>query len=234
MKQAKAIILLSGGIDSQTCLAIARHQDYQCYALAVDYGQKHQVELQSAARIAESLEAKEFRIITVNLGEMPGAALTDSHTAVPNYECSNRIKTTYFPARNTIFLSFALAWAESVRAEKVFFGANLSDYYGFPDTRPEYLEAFTKMALLATKTGVLNELNFTIEAPLLKLDKKEIIQLGLELGVDYSLSTTCYQANLEGLACGVCDSCTIRKNAFAELGVSDPARYFSSNKSCQN
>ena len=181
--------------------------------------------MQSAARIAEQLEAHAFRIVTVNLGDMPGAALTDWNTAVPEYEAGNCIKSTYFPARNTIFLSFALGWAESVGAEKIFFGANLADYHAFPDTRLEYLQAFTKMAQLATKTGVQNEATIAIEAPLLTMDKPAIIKLGLELGVDYSLSTTCYQANVMGLACGICDSCVIRKNAFIELGLADPAKY---------
>lgn len=223
MKLINAVVLLSGGIDSQTCLAVAKKQGYNCYALAVDYGQKHRVELESAAMIANSMGVAAFRIAKVNLGEMPGAALTDSNTKVPAHDPSQKIKSTYFPARNTIFLSLALAWAESVNAKKIYIGANLDDFHGFPDTRPDYFAAFTAMAQLATRSGVEQALKLSIETPLITLDKKAIIQLGLELGVDFSLSTTCYRAEARGYSCGTCDSCVIRRNAFSALGIVDPA-----------
>lgn len=219
----KAIVLLSGGIDSQTCLAIAKQQRYECFALAIDYGQKHRYELQSAEKIAKAQAAAGFRIMSIAMGSMPGVALTDLDEPIPTHNPSTQIKSTYFPARNTIFLSLALSWAESMGAEKIFFGANLDDYHGFPDTRPEYFQAFHAMAQLATKTGLQQKHPVTIETPLISLDKQAIIQLGLELGVDYSLSTTCYQASNTGAACGYCDSCTIRKKAFDSLGIADPA-----------
>lgn len=217
MSQKNAVILLSGGIDSQTCLAIAKQEGYHCYALAVDYGQKHRAELESAALIAETIGVAAFRIAQVTLGAMPGAALTDSNTQIPKFDANKTIKSTYFPARNTIFLSLALAWAESVNAEKIYIGANLDDYHGFPDTRPEYFAAFAAMAKLATKKGTQDDIALSIETPLINLDKKAIIRLGLAMGLNYDLSTTCYQATAVGAACGICDSCVIRQRAFLEL-----------------
>lgn len=219
MLKPKAVILLSGGIDSQTCLGLAKQEAYECYALAVDYGQKHRAELQSAALIAKSMAVAEFRIASINLGEMPGAALTDANTAIPHYDGTKKVKSTYFPARNTIFLSLALAWAETVGASKIYIGANLDDYHGFPDTRPDYFAAFLKVAQLASQKAEL-----AIETPLLQLDKKAIIALGLKLGIDYSLSTTCYQATAVASACGTCDSCVIRQKAFVALGIENPVK----------
>lgn len=217
MSQKNAVILLSGGIDSQTCLAIAKKQGYACYALAIDYGQKHRVELESAALIADSMGVAAFRIAQVNLGDMPGAALTDANTEIPEFVEAKKIKSTYFPARNTLFLSLAMAWAESVHAKKIFIGVNLDDFHGFPDTRPDYFAAFTAMAKLATKSGVEDAEPLSIETPLIKLDKKAIIRLGLEMGLDYRLSTSCYRATAVAFACGTCDSCVIRQRAFQDL-----------------
>lgn len=225
MIDSKAIILLSGGIDSLTCLAIAKEKQYSCYALAVDYGQKHRAELEAAKKIAQKYQCKAFRTMKIDLGEMAKAALTDPNERIPEYSQEKKIKSTYFPARNTIFLSMALAWAESLEADKIIIGANLADYYDFPDTRPDYFEAFTHMAKLATRVGREERMTISIETPLLGLDKAQIIQKGIALGVDYSMTVTCYQANSVGAACAYCDSCVIRKEAFESLRVPDPTLY---------
>jgi 7-cyano-7-deazaguanine synthase len=228
----KAVVLLSGGIDSTTTLAIARSEGYEVYALSFRYGQRHEVELERARRIAETFGAAQHLIITVNMREIGGSALTDDRISVPKDRTSEEIGTgipvTYVPGRNTIFLAFALAWAEVLGAEDIFFGANVLDYSGYPDCRPEYLRAFEEMANLATRAGVSGEARFRIHAPLLYMTKAEIIRRGLELGVDYSLTWSCYdpvERDGEVLACGRCDSCQLRRRGFAEAGVADPIPY---------
>ncbi len=221
----KAVILLSGGIDSHTCLAIASHEHMACYALAVDYGQKHVSELKAAEKIAKNYQCQDFRLTQLKLGTMSGAALVDDNEPVPEFSTEKSVKSTYFPARNTIFLSMAMAYAESIQAEKIYFGANLADYHGFPDARPEYFYAFNQMASLATNVAQTRQPSIQVVTPLLHLDKASIIEKGIELGVDYSLSITCYQASATGAACGRCDSCVIRLNAFKSLGLSDPGKY---------
>lgn len=222
MKQI-AVILLSGGLDSATVLAMARQQGFACYALSVDYGQRHHAELAAAKRVAEALGAVEHRVINIDLAAFGGSALTDSNIAVPEVE-STGIPLTYVPARNTIMLSLALAWAEVLQARDIFFGVNAVDYSGYPDCRPEYVNAFERMANLATKAAV-EGYPMTLHAPLLHLTKAEIIQQGVLLGVDFSMNVSCYQANDEGLACGVCDSCRLRRAGFDTAGVADVTRY---------
>ncbi len=221
--QKKAVILFSGGLDSTTCLAIAKSKGYQCYALSFDYGQKHRVELDVAKRVAKLSDVKEHKIVTLELGSL-SSALTDAAIEVSDYKGDNEIPTTYVPARNTIFLSIALGWAEVLGAFDIFIGANDVDYSGYPDCRPEYLESFEKLANLATKAGVEGA-HYTIHAPLLRLSKREIIQQGMGLGVDYSQTLSCYRADSEGRACGNCDSCMYRKKGFLEAGILDPTRY---------
>jgi len=228
----KAVVLLSGGIDSTTTLAIARAEGYQVYALSFDYGQRHRVELRRAQEIARRFGAAQHLLVRVNLGEIGGSALTDPAVAVPKdrtaEEIASGIPATYVPARNTIFLAFALAWAEVLEAEDIFFGANVIDYSGYPDCRPEYLRAFEEMARLATRAGVEGRARFRIHAPLLRMTKAEIIRRGLELGVDYGLTWSCYdpvEREGETLACGRCDSCQLRRRGFAEAGEEDPIRY---------
>ncbi len=222
MSKKKAIILFSGGLDSTTCLAIARSQDYECYTLSFSYGQKHSSELKAAERIAKD-RVKLHKIIDLDLGSFGGSALTDDSIDVP-VETTEGIPVTYVPARNTIFFSVALAWAEVLKADKIFAGVNAVDYSGYPDCRPEYISAFQKMADLATKEGIDGR-GVQIETPLINLSKVEIIQLGESLGVDYSKTVSCYQADMEGRACGQCDSCKIRKQAFEKAAVSDPTIY---------
>ena len=220
----KAVVLLSGGLDSATVLAIARDQGFQCYALSVDYGQRHRSELEAAQKVAHSLGAYRHQIIKLDLTAFGGSALTDQTIAIPTTGEKAQIPVTYVPARNTIILSLALAWAETLQSQDIFAGVNAVDYSGYPDCRPEYIQAFEQMANLATKAGVEGK-KLTIHAPLMHLSKKEIIQTGIALGVDYSLTVSCYQADEAGRACGICDSCRIRKAGFAAAGVVDPTRY---------
>jgi 7-cyano-7-deazaguanine synthase len=219
----KAVVLLSGGLDSATALAIAREQGFHCYALSMDYGQRHEAELQAARRVAESLEVKEHRVMPIALDRFGGSALTDHGIDVPE-EGGEGIPVTYVPARNTVFLSLALAWAEVLGARDIFLGVNAVDYSGYPDCRPEFIEAFENLANLATRAGVEGE-RFHIHAPLIQLTKAEIIRRGAGLGLDYGLTVSCYQADGEGRACGRCDSCRFRAQGFLEAGVPDPTRY---------
>ncbi len=222
----KAVVLLSGGLDSTTCLALAKKQGFACYALSFSYGQKHNAELLAAQNIARHFGVVKHEIVDLNLRGLDGggSALTDPKITIPEYLEGNSIPVTYVPARNTIFLSIALGWAEILQAQKIFIGISAVDYSGYPDCRPEYLEAFQTMATLATKTGV-EEKPIHIEAPLIHLSKAETLNLGLSLGVDYSMTVTCYKATDEGLACGHCGSCELRKRGFAEAAVADPTRY---------
>ncbi|KTC98607.1 7-cyano-7-deazaguanine synthase QueC [Legionella erythra] len=220
----KAIVLLSGGLDSTTCLAIAKSQGYACYALSFDYGQRHQAELEAAKRVADQLGAIEHRIFTLDIGQFKGSALTDASVAVPDYRGDGKIPVTYVPARNTIFLAVALGFAETLEAFDLFIGVSQIDYSGYPDCRPDYIAAFEAMANLATKAGVEGR-KTVIHTPLIALSKAETIRQGLASGADYSLTVSCYQATPEGLACGRCDSCTYRKKGFKEAGIADPTRY---------
>lgn len=223
--QKKAIILFSGGLDSTTCLGIAKSLDYACYALSFDYGQKHRSELNAAIQVAELMKVTEHKMVSLDLACLGGSALTDKNIEINDYQGNNEIPTTYVPARNTVFLSVALGWAEVVNAFDIFIGANDVDYSGYPDCRPEYLHAFEKVANLATKAGVEGA-KYTIHAPLLRLSKREIIQLGTKLGIDYAATLSCYRADKEGRACGKCDSCIYRHKGFVEAGIADPTRYF--------
>lgn len=218
-----AVVLLSGGLDSATVLAMARQQGFACHALSVDYGQRHLAELAAAQRVAAALGAAEHRVINIDLTGFGGSALTDSRIAVPE-QASTGIPLTYVPARNTIMLSLALAWAEVLQAQDIFFGVNAVDYSGYPDCRPEYVAAFERMANLATKAAVEGR-PLAVHAPLQHLSKAEIIRQGTRLGVDFSLTVSCYQADAEGRACGVCDSCRLRRAGFAEAGLADVTRY---------
>ncbi|CAE6739980.1 7-cyano-7-deazaguanine synthase QueC [Candidatus Nitrotoga fabula] len=219
----RAVILLSGGLDSATVLAMARQQGYACYALSVNYGQRHHAELDAAERMAQVLGAREHRVIHIDLAAFGGSALTDRGIDVPE-QGTTGIPLTYVPARNTIMLSIALAWAEVLQSQDIFIGVNAVDYSGYPDCRPEYIAAFEKMANLATKTAVEGK-PFTLHAPLMHLSKADIVRLGTELGVDYSLTVSCYQADVDGRACGVCDSCKLRRTGFQTAGIADPTRY---------
>ncbi|MBX9893602.1 MAG: 7-cyano-7-deazaguanine synthase QueC [Nitrosomonas sp.] len=220
----KAVVLLSGGLDSATVLAIASNQGFQCYALSVDYGQRHRSELEAARKVAQSLGAYRHQIIKLDLTAFGGSALTDQTIEIPIAGEKTQIPITYVPARNTIMLSLALAWAETLENQDIFAGVNAVDYSGYPDCRPEYIQAFEQMANLATKAGIEGK-KLTIHTPLMRLSKKDIIQTGMALGVDYSLTVSCYQADEAGRACGVCDSCRIRKAGFAAANVADPTRY---------
>lgn len=220
----KAVVLLSGGLDSATVLAIARDQGYQCYALSVDYGQRHRSELAAAQKVAQSLGAYRHQIIKLDLTAFGGSALTDQAIEIPIAGEKTEIPITYVPARNTIMLSLSLAWAETLESQDIFAGVNAVDYSGYPDCRPEYIQAFEQMANLATKAGIEGK-KLTIHTPLMRLSKKEIIQTGIALGVDFGLTVSCYQADEAGRACGVCDSCRIRKAGFAAVGIVDPTRY---------
>ena len=217
----KAVILVSGGLDSATVLAMAKDQGYDCYALSMDYGQRHRIELDRARKVALANGAKEHRVVRIVIGSFGGSALTDQELAVPTEE-SNEIPITYVPARNTVFLSVALGWAEVLGAQAIFIGANAVDYSGYPDCRPEYIAAFQAMANLATKTGVNGE-TIRIEAPIIDLTKADIIKAGTALGVDYSNTISCYNPRTDGKVCGECDSCRIRAAGFAAAGVPDPA-----------
>jgi 7-cyano-7-deazaguanine synthase len=220
---ARAIVLLSGGLDSATVLAMARARNYRCYALSVEYGQRHQAELDAARRVAAALGAHEHRIMRVDLAGIGGSALTDARVAVPETPQSG-IPITYVPARNTLFLSLALGWAEVIGANDIFMGVNAVDYSGYPDCRPAFIHAFEKLAQIATKAGIEGA-RFKIHAPLIEMSKADIIQAGLSLGVDYSATVSCYQADAEGRACAKCDSCRLRAAGFAAAGTSDPTRY---------
>ncbi len=220
----KAIVLLSGGLDSATCLAIARSQGFDCYCLSFDYGQRHSAELQAADRVVKALGAVEHRVINFGLAQFGGSALTDTSIAVPTDGVQPGIPVTYVPARNTIMLSLALAWAEVLGSRDIFVGVNAVDYSGYPDCRPEYIAAFEKMANLATKAGVEGQ-KLHIHAPLIDLSKADIIRTGTALGVDYGLTVSCYQADELGRACAVCDSCRLRAEGFAAAGVPDPTPY---------
>lgn len=224
----KSVVLLSGGLDSATVAAIARDSGYDTYALSFSYGQRHSSELEAARRVAGALGAADHKIVPIDLRAFGGSALTDD-IDVPKgrdaEEMSAGIPVTYVPARNTIFLSFALAWAEVLSSSDVFIGVNALDYSGYPDCRPEFIEAYQTMARIATKAGVEGETELTIHVPLINLTKAQIIQRGTELGVDYGMTVSCYDANDDGKACGECDSCALRKKGFAEAGVEDPTRY---------
>ncbi len=228
IEQKKAVALLSGGLDSTTALAVAKKEGYELYALSFSYGQRHSIELESAARVARALDVKKHLILDCDLRSIGGSALTDQ-IEVPKHrseqEIGSGIPVTYVPARNTIFLSFALAWAEVIGAEDIFIGINAIDFSGYPDCRPEFIEAFERMANLATKAGVEGRQKLHIHTPLVSLTKAEIIKTGLGLGVDYSLTHSCYDPTTDGLACGKCDSCLLRLKGFAEAGARDPLRY---------
>lgn len=222
----KAVVLLSGGLDSATVLAIARSEGYEAYALSFQYGQRHAWELESARKVAAAIGAAEHRIATIDLRVFGGSALTDA-IDVPKGratdEMAHGIPVTYVPARNTIFLSFALAWAEVLGANDIFIGVNALDYSGYPDCRPEFIEAFERMASLATKAGVEGRQKLKIHAPLIAMTKAQIIRRGMELGVDYGLTSSCYDPSATGEPCGQCDSCLLRAKGFQECGIADPA-----------
>jgi len=220
----KAVVLLSGGLDSATTLAMAQEQGYACYALSFDYGQRHSPELEAARRVAQTARAVEHKIIRLDLGAIGGSALTDTTIAVPTTP-SEGIPVTYVPARNTVFLAYALGWAEVLGAQHIFIGVNAVDYSGYPDCRPEYIAAFQIMANLATKAGVEGALKFRVHTPLIELTKAAIIRRGAELGVDFALTHTCYAPDARGVACGDCDACLLRLKGFAEAGLEDPAEY---------
>jgi 7-cyano-7-deazaguanine synthase len=220
---ARAVVLLSGGLDSATVLAMARAAGRECYALSVSYGQRHQAELNAAARVAHALGAREHRIMHVDLARIGGSALTDKSIDIPTTPSAG-IPVTYVPARNTIMLSLALAWAEVAGASEIHVGVNAVDYSGYPDCRPEYVAAFEKLAALATKAGVEGGA-LAIRAPLIRMSKAEIIREGVRLGVDFGLTVSCYQADSHGKACGSCDSCRLRRAGFAAAGVPDPTNY---------
>lgn len=222
----KAVILLSGGLDSTTCLAIAKAQNFNCYAISFNYGQRQQAELNAAKKIAKAMGVIEHRIIELPLNQFGGSALTDTTLDIPHFEKNRKeIPITYVPARNTIFLSIALGWAEVLNAYDIFYGANAVDYSGYADCRPEYVAAFEKLANLATKAGIEGQ-NFKIHTPLIHLTKAEIIQLGTKHNVNYGLTVSCYQADPEGKACGHCDSCMHRKQGFTEANIPDPTLYY--------
>ncbi len=221
----KCVVLLSGGLDSSTCLAAAKAAGYNCYTLSIDYGQRHLAELKASALIAESMTTNPHKVVHIDLSAIGGSALTDDNIAVPDYNSSNEdIPVTYVPARNTIFLSTALAYAEVVGAEAIYIGVTAVDYSGYPDCRAEYIAAFESMANLATKAGMEGQ-KLKIMTPLIDLSKAQIIQLGDSLGFDYGLTVSCYKANDFGEACGTCDSCYHRKKGFAEAKLFDPTRY---------
>ena len=223
MTDRKAVVLLSGGLDSATVLAQAKAAGFACYSMSFDYGQRHRAELQAAERVAAQLGVVEHKVIGLNLNGIGGSALTDTSIAVPEAPTKG-IPVTYVPARNTVFLSLALGWAEVLQARDIFIGVNAVDYSGYPDCRPAFVEAFERMANLATREGVEGR-GFRIQAPLQELSKAQIVEIGLRHGVDYALTVSCYQADEEGRACGRCDSCRLRAAGFAAAGVADPTRY---------
>jgi 7-cyano-7-deazaguanine synthase len=219
----KALILLSGGLDSITALAIAKEQGYECYALSLDYGQRHSAELAAATSLAKSVGVQEHKIIPLAMDAIGGSALTDASIDVPDHP-GDGIPVTYVPARNTVFLALALGWAEVLGARHIFIGVNAVDYSGYPDCRPEFIEAFERLANLATRAGVEGE-PVTIHAPLIEMSKADIIREGTRLGVDYAATVSCYAADDNGAACGVCDACRLRAAGFQEAGIEDPTRY---------
>jgi 7-cyano-7-deazaguanine synthase len=219
-----AVVLVSGGLDSATCLAMARAEGYACHALSFAYGQRHEAELAAAARVAAALGAIEQRVMHIDLAMFGGSALTDPGIAVPESPTTG-IPVTYVPASNTVFLSLALAWSEVLGAHDIFIGVNAVDYSGYPDCRPEFVAAFERMANLATRAGVEDAVPLSVRAPLISLSKAEIIRRGQALGVDYALTVSCYQADPAGRACGRCDSCRLRREGFAAAGIPDPTRY---------
>lgn len=219
----RAVVLLSGGLDSATVLAIANAEGYDCHTISFDYGQRHRAELAASAVLSDKMGAVEHKVIAIDLTAIGGSALTDTSIAVPEAE-QEGIPVTYVPARNTVFMSIALGWAEVLEADAIFVGVNAVDYSGYPDCRPEYIAAFEKMANLATKSGVEGR-PLTIATPLIDLSKQDIIKRGTELGVDYGLTVSCYQADSEGRACGHCDSCRFRRQGFEQAGIKDPTRY---------
>lgn len=221
----RAVVLLSGGLDSATVLAMARERGFETYALSFNYGQRHRSELDAAARVAAALGALEHRVVTLDLGGWGGSALTDSRIAVPtSAPADNIIPITYVPARNTIFLSLALAWAETLGAAHIFAGMNAVDYSGYPDCRPDYIAAYQAMARLATRAGVEGQ-GLVIHTPIIHMSKADIVTEGTRLGVNYAITVSCYQADSDGRACGVCDSCRLRKDGFQAAGIADPTRY---------
>jgi 7-cyano-7-deazaguanine synthase len=219
----KAVVLVSGGLDSATTLAIAHQQRFSCYAISFDYGQRHRAELVAARKLAELYAVSQHKTVRIDLDNMGGSALTDNHLVVPE-TVTEGIPVTYVPARNTVFLALALGWAEILGADDLFIGVNAVDYSGYPDCRPEFIRAFEKLARVATKAGVEGH-NFRIHVPLIDMSKADIIRRGTVLGVDYSLTVSCYNADSEGRACGRCDSCRFRKQGFQEAGMTDPTRY---------
>lgn len=219
-----AVVLLSGGLDSATCLAIARAEGFACHALSFDYGQRHEVELRAAEQVARDLGVVEHRVMRIDLAAFGGSALTDRRLAVPEAPAGG-IPITYVPARNTVFLSFALAWSEVLGAHDVFIGVNAVDYSGYPDCRPEFIAAFEAMANLATREGIEGARRLRIRTPLIDLSKAEIIRRGVDLGVDHAHTVSCYQADERGAACGKCDSCRLRRAGFEAAGIPDPTRY---------
>lgn len=223
MNEKKAVVLLSGGLDSATVVAIARSQGFACYTMSFDYGQRHRAELQAAERVGRQLGVAEHKVVGINLNGIGGSALTDTSIDVPE-QPGEGVPVTYVPARNTVFLALALGWAEVLQAHDLFIGVNAVDYSGYPDCRPEFIEAFERMANLATKAGVEGN-GFRIQAPLQHMSKAEIIRRGTELGVDYAATVSCYQADDDGRACGVCDSCRLRAAGFAQAGLADATRY---------
>ena len=225
MTDKRAVILLSGGLDSATVLAMAREQGYACYSMSFDYGQRHRAELQASVRVAEQLGVVEHKVVGLNLNGIGGSALTDQAIAVPEDGLAEGIPVTYVPARNTVFLALALGWAEVLSAQDIFIGVNAVDYSGYPDCRPAFIEAFQQLANLATRAGVEGA-GFRIRAPLQDMSKAQIIAEGVRLGVDYALTVSCYQADEQGRACGKCDSCRLRAAGFAASGVADATRYF--------
>jgi 7-cyano-7-deazaguanine synthase len=224
----KAVVLVSGGLDSTTCLAIAREDGYENYALTFQYSQRHAIELEAARRVAESLEAADHLILDLPMDRIGGSALTSALAVpkdTPEGEVGGRIPVTYVPARNTVFLSLALAWAEVLGAEDIFIGVNALDYSGYPDCRPEFIRAFEQLANLGTRAGVEGISRFRIHAPLMHWTKEQIIRRGVQLGLDYSMTHSCYDPGPEGLACGRCESCLLRRKGFADSGTPDPTRY---------
>ena len=221
----KAIVLISGGLDSYTALAIAKDQGFDCYAISFDYGQRHIAEIEASKRVAKSLGVKNHKIFKIDIGQFGGSALTNMQIDIPDFKDSDEIPITYVPARNTVFLSIAAAWGEVIGAYHLFMGANIYDYSGYPDCRPEYMQAFSKVLELGTKVGVGKGQKFKIHTPLINLNKAQIIETGLKLGLDYHMTVSCYQADKNGHACGTCDSCVFRKRGFRELGIEDQTIY---------
>ena len=228
MKQKKAVVLSSGGLDSTTVMAIAKKENFEIFSLSLFYGQRHSLEINAAKKVAAALDVKKHIIINAELDKIGGSALTDDIDVPKDRDIKKmggNIPATYVPARNTIFLSFALAWAETLNSSDIFIGVNAMDYSGYPDCRPEYIEAFEKMANLATRAGVENKTLIKIRTPLMEMTKAQIIKKGVELGVDYSLTFSCYDPSHEGLPCGRCDSCILRRKGFKEAGLNDPLEY---------